>query len=234
MIVIDSGTKLIVVQQNDHAHLSGEMLSLWVDHELVAHPLRDEIIFAARHHDNGWREEDAVPRLDPDSGRPHTFMTLSAAPRIEIWRRAVARYAQPHPFATALIYQHALALHRRVADHEPYRGLVTELGQSMEAHLERHLIDAGQVTACYPWIDLTDIASLAACDQFPRPAQAAGHRVTMRDGVLHVDPFPLAGTTRFRLACREIDRREYASDQELRSALARAPWTEREIRMAPP
>src|SRR5262249_53740757 len=73
--VVDLGRELRLVTQPDHAHLSGELLSLWRADGLPAHPRRAETLFAGREHDNGWREADAAPRWDAAAGRPRDFLT---------------------------------------------------------------------------------------------------------------------------------------------------------------
>ena len=107
-----SGASLLLVTQPDHAHFAGSLLALWTADGLPAHPRRSEILFAGREHDNGWRETDAAPRCDPARHRPHDFLTLSPADRIEIWRRGVHRYSGARPYAALLIHQHAVELHR--------------------------------------------------------------------------------------------------------------------------
>src|SRR5262245_37751022 len=109
MIVVHDGDGLLLVTQNDHAHFSGELLSLWRDDGLTEDPRRADIVFAAREHDNGWREADAVPRVDVASGEPFGFLSLPAPDRIEIWRRGIARYREDQPYAALLVHQHALA-----------------------------------------------------------------------------------------------------------------------------
>ena len=72
MIVVPEGATLLLVTQPDHAHLSGELLSLWRAGGLPENPRRADLLFAAREHDNGWREADAAPRWDAARGRPTT------------------------------------------------------------------------------------------------------------------------------------------------------------------
>ncbi|MDX1383447.1 MAG: DUF3891 family protein [Thermoanaerobaculia bacterium] len=233
MIRIDRGDRWQLVQQDDHAHLSGEILSLWVADGLPEHPRRADVVFAARNHDNGWREEDSVPRLDPESGGPHTFLTLPAEARPDIWRRGIARYARERPYAAALIHLHALALHRSLGEGDD-DSLVGEVEASLQALVEHHGLDLAELEADYPLIDLTDVASLAACRQLRGAATVAGREILLESDDLIVDPFPLAGATRFRLPYREIEARRYSRGSDIGNALAAAPWRELEVRVCPP
>ena len=81
MIVVSENDKFRMITQPDHAHFSGELISLWRADGLPEHPRRADLLFAVREHDNGWREADAAPRWDPERGRPHDFITLPVRER---------------------------------------------------------------------------------------------------------------------------------------------------------
>lgn len=241
MIVVHDGPSLLLVTQNDHAHFSGELLSLWRGDGLPDDPRRADIVFAAREHDNGWREADSAPRVDRASGEPYGFLSLPAADRIEIWRRGVRRYRERRPYAALLIHQHALALHATFGSGDEYAGLLEEVRASRDELLETSGIDQAALLDDYPLIQLTDALSLVGCRCFagtrerdPRPPPAAGpaaRRYWREDGDLVIDPLPLAGATRFRIPCRRIEPRRYTSDVELATALARARWDTLEVRV---
>src|SRR6187401_2294836 len=91
MIVASGSARHLVITQPDHARFSAELLSLW--RALADHPRREELLFAVREHDNGWRETDAAPHWDAEQGRPHDFLSLPRTERIELWQRGTARFA---------------------------------------------------------------------------------------------------------------------------------------------
>jgi hypothetical protein len=113
MIVVREGAALRFITQPDHAHFCGELLSLWHAGGVPDHPRRGDLIFAAREHDNGWREADAAPRWDAEGGRPHDFLSLPRRERIEIWERGTTRFAAERPYAALLVTRHALSIFRR-------------------------------------------------------------------------------------------------------------------------
>lgn len=230
-----------MITQADHAHLAGELLSLWRADGLPDHPRRSDLVFAAREHDNGWRESDSAPRVDPATGCPQDFLTLPDGPRIEAWRRGVERYALPEPsrpYAALLICRHAEALHagRRGEPRwdeelfEPLDELVGEL-------LEETGVAPEALAADYGFVALTDRISLAACREEPEPFEGVGPRGRFgghfADGTLFLTPFPLAGATTFRVRCREIPDRSYGDSVDLVGELATARWGEVRVRVAP-
>jgi len=231
MIVVHDGPEILLVTQSDHAHFSGELLSLWRGDGLEANPRRDDIVFAAREHDNGWREADAAPRVDAASGEPHGFLTLPAEDRIEVWRRGVARHRATRPHAALLIHQHAIELHRAYGAGDEYAELLAEVVASRGELLEETGIDEATLLADYTLIRLTDALSLKACRCFPGPGEHAGRRFWLEAGDLVIEPLPLAGVTRFRIPCRRVERRRYAGDADLGGALARARWESIDVRV---
>lgn len=252
MIVARHGEALRVVTQHDHARLAGEVLALWRADALPGHPRREEILFAVREHDNGWREADSAPRVDPGTGRPRDFTSMPLEVRFEIWLRGVERHASERPWTALLIAHHALALHRDRRGEtpwdegffEPLDERYAELVEGLESvdgppGAARPGSIAAAVEADYRYLDLGDTLSLVACGRWDGPGELRGYRWGRSDdgpGVdetLALDPFPLAGATTFRVACRRIPDRRYRRDAELGAELATARWSAFKVRLAP-
>lgn len=233
MIITPRGDKLRLVTQNDHAHFAAEILSLWVTDGLPEHPRRPELLFAAREHDNGWRETDSAPFCDKATGRPHDFMSLPRDERWRIWRRGPRRYARREPYAALLITRHARALHDDRRDEPEWADIFALWRQLEEELMEETETREADLAADYRWIDLTDLFSLAVCAGWTHTVERYGFRMEVRDGSLVVDPFPWAGSTTFRVQCREIPDRKYTSDTDVAMELAMARWGEVEVRVTP-
>jgi Protein of unknown function (DUF3891) len=236
MIVHDEGPDLLVITQTDHARFAGELLSLWRTDGVADHPRRDDLLFATREHDNGWRESDAAPTLNPDTGRPHDFLTLPRGERNEIWARGPARFEDKRPYAALLITLHGLAVNRDPAPRDKaWKALLTALAKRKE-----HLLEAtgtAEVVALddYRFVDLTDALSLAACNRWRDPVERHGFKARYDPEIhtLYVEPFPLAGATTFQLPARRIPKRRYQGDADLGGELAAATWQEIPVRVAP-
>jgi hypothetical protein len=237
MIVVPEDGRLRMITQADHAHLAGEIVSLWRADGLPANPRRAEVIFAAREHDNGWREADSAPRVNPATGRPHDFVTMPDGPRIEIWRRGVERHVLPgpeHRYAALLICHHAEVLHAARRGEPRWD---EELFEPLEELIDWLLEETGAapeaLAADYSHLALGDRISLAACQASSEPFETAGYRGRFVDGTVLLSPFPLAGATTFRVRCRTISNRPYADPVDLIGELAAARWEEIRIRLAP-
>ena len=224
MIVVEDGSSLLLVTQPDHARFAAELLSLWRTDGLPEHPRREQLLTAVREHDNGWQEADSAPRANPESGRPHDFLSFPPAPRLEVWERGTERFVTEHPYSALLITHHALTLHRHERQEPGWVELLDRLEESREEFEERAAVTAAQVDQDYRFLELADALSLAVCNRWSQPVERPGVRGIFREGHLHLDPYPLAGATSFEIPFRQIPDRPYIGDADLGGELAAARW----------
>lgn len=240
MIIAIEHRDFLVFTQTDHARFAGELLSLWRDGDLADHPRRSDLLFAAREHDNGWREADAAPSCEAESGKPYDFISLPDGERRDTWRRGTARFADKRPYAALLITLHGLNVtaHRAAAaeeDRDEWTELVTELTERRNELLESAGCDLATAEADYRLIDLTDLISLTVCNHWADPFERHGlkGRFDPEIHALYLAPFPLAGSTTFDIPVRRIPRRQYEGDADLGGEIAAARWEELRVRVAP-
>jgi hypothetical protein len=230
MIVVEDNTELLLVTQPDHARFAAQLLSLWRRRELREHPRRDLLLTAVREHDNGWREADAAPRIDPSSGRPYDFRSLPDEPRRELWRQGVERFATELPYVALLATEHARELHRGRLTEPGWTPFLAKLDERRDELLAAAALDVAELVGDYRWLELADTLSLAACLRSAVPIVRPGLRARWQDGALEIEPFPLAGATTFEIPCRRIPDRRYGGEAELASALGAARWVRLAVR----
>lgn len=233
MIVARLGDLYRFVTQGDHAHLSAELLALFRLPELVEHPRRERLLRAVREHDNGWREADAAPRIDPASGEPRGFRDIDGELRREIWLRSCGRFRDEDPYVALLITQHAIALHGDRAGSEAWDAWLADLRALRQELLEEAGIDDAEASSDHELLRLADACSLALCEQSGAAFHARGIDGAAAGRTLRLAPFPMAGRTTFRLPCRRVSSRSYDSDRDLGSALASARWEDDPVQLAP-
>ena len=227
----DTPDELLVITQNDHACFAAELLALFRIEGLPEHPHRRELLFATREHDNGWRETDAAPSCDSE-GKPHDFMSLPVDRRQELWRRGVTRFRDSEPRATALILAHAIHLHRD-RDSDGFPELLAIWREQQHELFEEAGLDGEAIAMEYRWLDLADQLSLALSCRWHRRFEAYDFQIEVNGDHLTLDPFPLAGATRFEIPCRRIPQRAYAGDVDLAVELASTRWQSLPVRVAP-
>ena len=233
MIVCREGDRLRLVTQPDHAAFAADLLALFRLPELVDHRRRPALLRAVRLHDNGWRELDAAPPVDPASGLPHTFLDLPHPLRLEVWERGTLRYVPSDPYVALLATEHALTLFADQRDADGWRELLVRLAEQRSELVSRCGLTADELAADYRWLDLADRLSLAVCNGWREPCARHGFAGELAEDGLALSPFPLAGATTFEVPCRWIDARRYAGDGDLAVALAGARWTSFSLRVVP-
>lgn len=232
MIVTKPAAALRLVTQPDHARVAAELLSLWREDGLPEHPRREELLFAAREHDNGWQETDAAPRIDPASGRPYGFRELPARLRIDLWARGVERHLAEHRYPALLIATHADRIHSDRRGQPDWQAFFDQLDRLIEELQQSSGATPEELADDYRWLRLADQLSLVACGDNPA-LDLDGRKASRQDGRILLDPFPFAGATTFTVPSREIPDRPYGSDTDLTVELATARWTSFKVQLAP-
>lgn len=125
--------ELWLVQQPDHAQLSGYLAAHWGGANGFAMPghypgstdprrWRDEVVLGIAEHDNGWWETEAMPRISERDGLPvgvgeaapassENELSEWSAGGFDRWRRGINRLAGSHPYGALLVSMHAYWLY---------------------------------------------------------------------------------------------------------------------------
>lgn len=240
MIIHPLGERLLMVNQIDHAAFAAEVLSLWRADGLAENPRRAALVRGTREHDNGWAETDSAPRRRED-GKPHDFRSIPRDVRLDLFQRGVRRKAASDPEAWVYVVRHARELHRDDGGTDDWDAALG-YWQTLEEELrERTGVAEADVTADYRLLWIADSLSLAACLRWSEPRTVNGTTVVVTDTPaaspdemsvdLHLDPFPLAGTTTFKIRCRIIPDRIYTGDADLAVETASATWRDLRVRV---
>jgi hypothetical protein len=113
---VDGAHEWLLVSQVEHARLSGELAGAWMADDLsprvchgqpVARATTDEILAAVGHHDDGWASWEAAPQIDPDHGRPYSFLgEMPLADSLAIWDGSIAAARGIGPLAGWMVAGH--------------------------------------------------------------------------------------------------------------------------------
>ncbi len=250
MLLRDDGRGVLAIGQASHAWISGQLARAWGNARFPAPEPWEEVCLAAEQHDVGMSVWDLEPSRDPNTGLPYSFMDMPLGTHIELWREAPRQLIGQSRYAALLVSMHGSRLYRRrdldrLSDAEAaaVRGYLAgqrRLQRQLVSSLAADPLSADCVEE--PWLARNsqllwtwDFLSLAIClDWSPRAVSAVPARhgavemqlsVDSGKGRLRLEPWPFEADV-IAVWCegRRLDRRGYAGDRALRSALGSAPW----------
>jgi hypothetical protein len=226
----DCRRQWLLISQVEHARLSGELarrcIDKFGDSNHVLNQVREELLQAIIHHDDGWAAWEAAPQLDPESGKPLSFMELTLADALEVWRGSIESASRYGDLAAWVVSGHFSALLCTIGHHSQEsiaRDWLYEFaakrsewfsrwrGQNVELHT---LQLAGEALK---WLQLFDILSLWPCSQYPVTSEV----IRKSSEPLNVDNWLLVREIR---PCFEL-----AGGEHARIVFNPWPFNEREI-----
>ena len=220
MIVRHAGRVLHLITQPDHAALAHRIMQRW--EPLRQHARRASILLAIQEHDNGWREPDASPPVDPGSGQIYDFINAPATIRQAVWPRGVARLSHD-PWAAALVAQHALTIYDRYKSDTDWSGFFTDMSATRSALVESCGLTLPQLSDDYVHLRIGDLISLVFCNGWREPQQVERWRFQLDGERVAITPGSFAGDLEMAVPARELADTFYASDAQLKEALQSAP-----------
>lgn len=234
MIVVAEGDGLVLVEQEDHAHLTGDLAAL-VPPGTAHHAA---FVAAARLHDNGWREADHAATVDAH-GHPHTFTTVDDDTYEAVWRRGIDRAAATDALTGLLVGLHGARFFGGrtspgmraldAAERERQDRVLAELGLGGTwQDLPPAVAEASDRVA------LLDALSLMLCgvlpDEISASIGATRYTLTRTAEAVRVRPWPFAAEPaalpmELSVIARRVPAGPYSSDEALRGAMAEATPT---------
>lgn len=113
MIIQEHGDHLILIRQTDHAVLSGYFArECGNEHFAPPQPL-ESFLLAATEHDNGWKEWESLPEIDPLTFLPYSFMSIPTEEHIDFYQRGIERVVKVDRYAGLLVSLHCANLYDR-------------------------------------------------------------------------------------------------------------------------
>ena len=223
MIIQKHADDLLLITQPDHAALAARIMSAWGAHGLLGSSRREIILFATRHHDDGWLEVDAAPLVSA-AGELLDFVDAPEPVRLGIWPRAVDRL-KTRPYVAALVAQHALQIYEAYRARGHARAFLAE----MEALRERYLANAAprsltDLMEDYFFVRMGDTLSLTFCNGWTDPLRQAHFEIQLIGSRLTVAPDPFEGREiPFDVPMRRLRKQPFTPD-EASAAFVNAPF----------
>lgn len=220
MIVRHGNGTVQLITQPDHAALARRIMEHWT--ALGEAERRDSILLAIEQHDNGWREPDAAPTIDPATGRIHDFINAPATVRQGVWPRGVARLSYD-PWAAALVAQHALTVYDRYRADASWTTFFAQMETTRDTFLASTPHSLPELKVDYAYVRIGDLISLIFCNRWEEQSYESwtfrrnGDRVAVTPDAFGGREIPI------EISALELPNRPFASDGDLQSALRSAP-----------
>ena len=199
MVLVDHPEGKVAIAQPAHAWISGQLARAWAD----VHP-RDEVCLAAEQHDIPWLDWEREPSYDPETGYPHTFMSLDMPAKLALWETGPDLLLGQSRYAALLVSMHGSRLYKDL-DRSAFERDVRATLDASDEEIERN----------HRLVWLWDSMSLALLLGW-RPWSGGGLQLHA-DGRVEPWPFAAASVT------------VHTEGRLLRgpnAALADAPWVE--------
>jgi hypothetical protein len=251
MIVREIGERLWLFDQRDHSTLCGDLSRAWGAGPFPGVPAA--VQRAAEHHDGGWPEWDARPRLDPTTGHPHPYSRMPDADYHRIWTRGLARGWALGEEAGLLVSLHAMRFFGHKQRPEDRALYASERRRQQEALRRLGATHDGldplpePFATWHAWMSFWDGLSLFLCEGWtspwtasvPAPDGEVELRTERRPGAgpgatVTLAPFPFHHPLHLRMPARLLPARRFSSQEELDEAVASAPVEPADWHVEPP
>jgi hypothetical protein len=111
MIVQHYRAQLLVIRQPDHGVQTGLFARHWGNEQTPPFTPREPVIAASTRHDDGWKDWEAHPSIDPAAGQPWQFYRLTPHEHVPLYRRGSALAAAHDPTTGVLVSMHGAGVY---------------------------------------------------------------------------------------------------------------------------
>ena len=136
MIRRHAGNDYLLITQNDHAILAGQLAAHFGNRRFAAPDPREQTLAGATFHDCGWPVHDDLPTLNP-KGQPIDVFESTIALAVKVWSASASRAAAHGDYAGLLVSLHVLNLSGFAGARELTRREQFELNQFQQGEFER-------------------------------------------------------------------------------------------------
>ncbi|WP_026461960.1 DUF3891 family protein [Adhaeribacter aquaticus] len=106
MLLRETNDHFLLIQQHDHAQVSGVMAEHWNPAYFTGQEWRDKVILAIYHHDRGWINLDENPFWDDKAKKPYSFVELPQNPKLAHYKLGIEEVEVMDPYAGLLCSLH--------------------------------------------------------------------------------------------------------------------------------
>ncbi|SDK23784.1 DUF3891 family protein [Sediminibacillus albus] len=106
MIIKKLNGKLEIIKQQDHAYLSYQIANHWNKEEFPYPELKQEVLFAIRHHDRAWLSLDRELTWNEQKNRPFDFTDYPLTEKLQAYSQGINEVEECSPYGAILCSLH--------------------------------------------------------------------------------------------------------------------------------
>ncbi|MFB4169616.1 DUF3891 family protein [Virgibacillus sp. JSM 102003] len=106
MIVREHTNEFVMIEQDHHAHLSGEIAAHLKESLTPEKELRESVEYAIYKHDDGWKLLDKQPFWNDKNQAPYTFVDFPVLPKTVFYKHGIEEVEKNDSYAGLLCSKH--------------------------------------------------------------------------------------------------------------------------------
>jgi hypothetical protein len=198
MIVREHPNAFIMIEQDNHAHISSEIINKWHDVFSVDKKHKESVLYAIYMHDFGWKPFDIQPLWNDVEQAPYTFIDFPTPAKAVLYTHGINVVEEQDVYAALLCSEHytRFLLHDDSIEARAFVRKEKKRQQQYMAMLpqfDKHLFDCH-----YGLLQLCDNLSLYMCLNEPNVTNENVHPFFL-GGISLSSALPIFNTSKMQL-----------------------------------
>lgn len=188
MIIRETERDFVLVQQHDHARVSGDVAAHMAVPYFVDTGYVDDVLLAVYEHDRSWIRLDETPIWNDGEGLPFSFMDYPLLPKLTMYKQGIDEVELRNPYAALLCSMHYASFRIFETSDRPECVEFHEHEVERQARIksERSSLDTEALQSHFQLLQLCDDISLYVCLNRPGATKEQEHP-WYRDGFRSYD-----------------------------------------------
>ncbi|WP_337018661.1 DUF3891 family protein [Oceanobacillus massiliensis] len=175
MIVRERDNEFVLIQQDHHAQIAGDILKQWKSDYFEGAAYRQSVEYAAYQHDHGWKEFDKQPFLNDKNNKPYTFLDFPELPKIILYKHGIDEVERVDSYAAMLCSEHYKRFMLNSTSMEAQAFVTQEKMRQQAIADSKDKLNKRLFNFHYGLIQLADNLSLYICMNEPGAAKQQEH-----------------------------------------------------------
>jgi hypothetical protein len=183
MIVREDDGWWLLIRQVDHSALAGDLARHWGNATFERPEPQASVVIAATMHDEGWREQDELPRYDATRAGPLHWRDIPVQEHVAFYAVGIERTVARDPYAGLLASMHGAGIYTQrygtfpvamttiTPEARPWIETFIRDQEALQAELKRRLWSPQErrsrferrLWTNYEWLQIYDRLSLFLC-----------------------------------------------------------------------